>query len=124
MIWKKFNLFLLFRVLILYSIVISTGCGVRQTVSEYIGGVDNTTPPTPLINFIETADLNKIWSQDIGKGTDDSFAKIKPVISGNQIFIADTRGNVAALTMEASALAKVPLTGTNYTVGVDKFQKL
>ena len=116
MIWKKFNLFLLFRVLILYSIVISTGCGVRQTVSEYIGGVDNTTPPTPLINFIETADLNKIWSQDIGKGTDDSFAKIKPVISGNQIFIADTRGNVAALTMEAGKFiwrsdSRLPITG-------------
>ena len=116
MIWKKFNLFLLFRVLILYSIVISTGCGVRQTVSEYIGGVDNTTPPTPLINFIETADLNKIWAQDIGKGTDDSFAKIKPVISGNQIFIADTRGNVAALTMEAGKFiwrsdSRLPITG-------------
>ena len=100
MIWKKFNLFLLFRVLILCLIVISAGCGVKQTVSEYIGGVDNTTPPTPLTNFIETADLNKIWAQDIGKGTDDSFAKIKPVISGNQIFIADTKGNVAALTTE------------------------
>jgi len=28
------------------------------------------------------------------------------------------------LTMEASALAKVPLTGTNYTVGVDDFHKI
>jgi hypothetical protein len=26
--------------------------------------------------------------------------------------------------MEASALAKVPLTGTNYTVGVDNFHKI
>ena len=28
--------------------------------------------------------------------------------------------DLAALTMEASALAKVPLTGTNHTVGVDE----
>jgi len=26
--------------------------------------------------------------------------------------------------MEASALAKVPLTGTNYTVGVDNYHKI
>ena len=30
---------------------------------------------------------------------------------------------LGALTMEASALAKVPLTATNHTVGVDDFHK-
>jgi hypothetical protein len=29
--------------------------------------------------------------------------------------------DLAALTMEASAMAKVPLAGTNYTVGVDDY---
>ena len=32
--------------------------------------------------------------------------------------------DLAALTMEASALAKVPLSGTNHTVGVDDFHKI
>jgi Glutamate synthase domain 2 len=32
--------------------------------------------------------------------------------------------DLAALTMEASALAKVPLFGTNHTVGVDDFHKI
>ena len=32
--------------------------------------------------------------------------------------------DLAALTMEASALAKVPLSGTNHTVGVDNFHKI
>ena len=31
---------------------------------------------------------------------------------------------LAALTSEASALAKVPLAGTNYTVGVDNYHKI
>ena len=31
---------------------------------------------------------------------------------------------MAALKMEASALAKVPLSGTNHTVGVDDFHKI
>ena len=32
--------------------------------------------------------------------------------------------DLAALTEEASAMAKVPLAGTNYTVGVDNFHKI
>ena len=32
--------------------------------------------------------------------------------------------DMAALTMEASALAKVPLAGTNHTVGVEDFHKI
>ena len=72
-------MFTLFRISILFLLFfILTGCGAKQAVSEYIGGVDNTTPPSPLISFIETADLNKVWVQDIGKGENDSFSKIKP----------------------------------------------
>ena len=92
-------MFALFRISILFLIFfILTGCGVKQTVSEYIGGVDNTTPPSPLISFTETADLNKVWVQNIGKGTNDSFSKIKPSILNDQIFIADTKGNISAIT--------------------------
>ena len=92
-------MFKLFRILIVLSIfIISEGCGVKQTVSEYIKGKDNTTPPSSLINFIETANLNKVWTQDIGKGTEDSFAKIRPHVLDDQIYIADARGNIAALT--------------------------
>ena len=32
--------------------------------------------------------------------------------------------DLAALTMEASALAKVPLSGTNHTVRVDDYHKI
>ncbi len=32
--------------------------------------------------------------------------------------------DLAALTMEASALAKVPLAGTDYTVGVDDYHSI
>ena len=77
---------------------ISTGCGLKQTVSEHFGGEDNTVPPSPLVNFIETAKLNKVWLQNTGKGTDDSFTKITPTILDEQIFIADPKGNIAALT--------------------------
>lgn len=62
-----------------------------------VGGVDNTEPPSPLVDFIETADINRIWSENVGKGTDELFIKLVPAILNDQIYIADTRGNVAAL---------------------------
>ncbi|MEC7876045.1 MAG: outer membrane protein assembly factor BamB [Pseudomonadota bacterium] len=94
-------MFKLFRILILFSIfVIALGCGVKQTMSEYISGKDNAIPPSSLVNFIETTDLNRVWTQDIGKGADDLFTKIRPNILDDQIFIADTRGNVSALTAD------------------------
>ena len=87
------------RILILCLIfAISTGCGLKKTTSEYFGGKDNTAPPSPLVNFIETAKLNKVWLQNTGKGADDSFTKITPTILDEQIFIADPKGNIAALT--------------------------
>ena len=90
------------RILILCLIfAISTGCGIKQTISEYIGGGDNTIPPSPLINFTETAKLNKVWLQNTGKGTDDSFTNITPTILDEQIFIADPKGNIAALTIKS-----------------------
>ena len=90
------------RILILCLIfAISTGCGIKQTISEYTGGGDNTIPPSPLINFTETAKLNKVWLQNIGKGTDDSFTNITPTILDEQIFIADPKGNIAALTIKS-----------------------
>ena len=94
-------MFSLFRISISFLIfLVLTGCGVKKAVSEYIGGVDNTIPPSPLVSFIETADLNKVWVRDIGKGTSDSFSKIRPNIIDNQIFIADAKGNVAAITTD------------------------
>jgi len=32
--------------------------------------------------------------------------------------------DLAALTMEASAMAQVPLAGTDYTVGVENYHKI
>lgn len=60
-------------------------------------GVDNSIPPTELTAFSETTHLNKVWAQNVGKGTDELFIKLVPAILNDKIFIADTRGNVAAL---------------------------
>jgi len=91
-------LFAEFRVFILL-ILLSTGlgCGVKRYIDEYIGGIDNAESPSPLVDFVEIASLKKIWSQNIGKGSDELFIKLAPTVHGDRIFVADTRGNISAL---------------------------
>ncbi len=60
-------------------------------------GVDNSIPPSELVDFSETTHLNKVWAQKVGKGTDELFIKLVPAILDDKIFIADTRGNITAL---------------------------
>ena len=46
-------------------------------------------------------------------------------LKGERIYLrALEPEDLAALTSEASALAKVPLAGTNYTVGIDNYHKI
>ena len=98
MTWAESDLFTEVRAFVVL-IILSTflGCGVKQAFQGYIGGgVDNTEPPSPLIDFVETANIYKVWSHNVGKGTDELFIKLVPAILGDQIFIADNRGNIAA----------------------------
>tara|TARA_R110002073_G_scaffold27260_1_gene88252 strand:+ start:4797 stop:6062 length:1266 start_codon:yes stop_codon:yes gene_type:complete len=61
---------------------------------------DNSEPPSPLVDIVSTADLKKTWSKNIGKGTDELFIKLTPVVMGEHVFIADTRGEIVALFAE------------------------
>jgi outer membrane protein assembly factor BamB len=91
-------LFSVYRAFVLLLILSAClGCGAKKYVSQIVGGIDNTEPPSPLIDFVETAKLDKVWSQDTGKGTDELFIKLVPAVLGDQIFTADTRGNITAL---------------------------
>lgn len=84
----------------LLLIVFSTcfGCGAKQALTSFMGGgVDNSEPPTELSSFIESTQLNRVWSKNVGKGTDELFIKLVPAVLNDKIFIADTRGNVAGL---------------------------
>jgi outer membrane protein assembly factor BamB len=90
------------RVLVLL-LAISTclGCGAKKMLDGMMGaGVDNAEPPTELTDFAETTRLTKVWSQNVGKGTDKLFIKLVPAILDDKVFVADTRGNIAALNAE------------------------
>ncbi len=102
---------------LLLVLSLCVGCGLKQTVAGWMGGnTDNAEPPTPLIDIVATADITKRWSENIGKGTDELFIKLTPAVLVDQIFIADTRGDIVALYTETGKDiwrndSELPITG-------------
>jgi outer membrane protein assembly factor BamB len=92
-------LFTTFRVFVLlFFLSTCLGCGAKKILDGYMGaGVDNSEPPSELVDFSETTRLTNVWSQNVGKGTDELFIKLVPAILDDKIFIADTRGNISGL---------------------------
>jgi outer membrane protein assembly factor BamB len=76
------------------------GCGISKKVSDLMGDEENIEPPTPLVEFTESANVIEIWSRNTGKGTDKQYLKLIPRVSQNRIYIADSRGLVNAIDAE------------------------
>jgi outer membrane protein assembly factor BamB len=70
------------------------GNGISKSIGNWMGGEDNSTPPTPLEEFAPTVGVKKLWSTSVGKGTDEQFLKLVPTLVGDRIYTAERRGHV------------------------------
>ena len=78
------------------------GCGTVEKVKKsFSGGEDNQAKPTPLEKFIPSLKLVKLWSRDIGDGSDDKYLKLIPSVRGSNTYIAENGGDVFALDNSA-----------------------
>jgi len=96
---QPLNLFSQLRVFSLLLVLsLCLGCGAKKMLDGFMGaGVDNSIPPSELVDFSETTRLENLWSEDVGKGSDELFIKLVPALLNDKIFTADTRGNISAL---------------------------
>ncbi len=77
------------------TLVLLSGCGTVKNM--FGGGEDNTIPPTPLVEIETLAEIIKLWSKDTGKGSTKQYLKLTPSHIQGKVFVADTRGNLAAI---------------------------
>jgi len=74
------------------------GCStVSQKVSSFMGGEDNTAPPTPLADIEDKVVITKIWEKEVGSGSDKQYLKLEPVYAMGRIFVADSEGDIEAI---------------------------
>lgn len=70
------------------------GCNWIKT----LGRKDNVEPPTPLTEFVASAQVDKLWSEGIGDGAGRSGARIAPAASSDgRVYVAAINGEVEAL---------------------------
>lgn len=76
-------------------LVLLSGCGTVKNM--FSSGEDNTIPPTPLVEFETHAEIIKLWEKDTGKGSTKQYLKLTPSHIQGKVFVADIRGNLAAI---------------------------
>ncbi len=62
-----------------------------------LGKKDNVEPPTPLVEFAPTANVQKLWSGSAGNGSGKSGARMNPAVVGERLYVASVDGEVQAL---------------------------
>ena len=62
-----------------------------------LGKKDNVEPPTALVEFAPSINVETVWTASIGKGAGKSGAHMHPVIAGDRLFVASVDGAVQAL---------------------------
>lgn len=67
-----------------------SGCGI------FGGDDDDELQPAELLEFEETLDVRRIWSQKLGKGSEFLRIGLAPAGDGNRIYAASYDGNVSA----------------------------
>ena len=73
-----------------------SGCA---TIKGWFNDVkkENLEPPTPLVEFPPSANVQKVWSERIGGGAYRSGARLHPSVVDGKLYAAGIDGTVAAL---------------------------
>jgi outer membrane protein assembly factor BamB len=87
-----------YRITILLALFFLTGC---ETLNSLMGEeAEDFDPPAELTEFEESLKVTELWARNTGKGTDEQYLLLQPVVASDRIFIADTDRKVLALNIE------------------------
>lgn len=78
----------------------------------------NPPKPAPLVSFQPTLQVQKQWSNSIGKGTNGKFLKLTPVIANGKIYANSNNGIAAAFDTESGDKIWKVNTGLTFTSGL------
>ena len=68
-----------------------------STIKGWFSGDPKPGDPAELVEFVPTADTDKVWSRDVGKGTDKRMQQLRPAYRGGTFWIADYKGRLSSV---------------------------
>lgn len=77
-----------------------SGCA---TIKGWFNDVkkENLEPPTPLTEFAPSVNVQKVWSERVGKGAGRSGARTRPAFADGKIYAAGVDGTIVALDAQS-----------------------
>ncbi len=89
--------FLLRALLLATLVAVLSSC---QTTKEIIfRESSNAIKPNELEEFEARLKVEKLWSDRIGKGSDEQYLKLTPAVLGERLYVADRYGHLVASTL-------------------------
>lgn len=67
-----------------------------NSLTEYVTGKDNSTPPTPLQEIKEEISIEVVWKDSVGEGYQEHSLHLIPVLDGDRLYAASHDGRVEA----------------------------
>ncbi len=71
-----------------------TACG---TIKGWFSGEPEPGDPAELVEFQASADTDKVWSRDVGKGTDKRMQQLRPAYRAGTFWVADHKGRLSSV---------------------------
>jgi outer membrane protein assembly factor BamB len=88
----------MYRIVLILLLSALGGCGTAERISQFLkSDKDNTEPPAPLVEFRQGLNVIKLWSENTGRGTDDQYLHLAPVVANQRLYVADVHGNVRSI---------------------------
>ena len=116
----------LFKVIVL-SLVVSllSACTLLKTSGElvtgvtnyFLGGEDNTEPPTELVKYKPEIEIDVLWKENVGDGADNQFLNLVLAVSYGKVLAADRNGLVQARDIKTGDLIWETETDYNLSAG-------
>jgi outer membrane protein assembly factor BamB len=90
------------RLSIVLAAAVVGGCGTFADPTEWFGSAE-VVEPNPLVDLQNQVGLSKLWSRDIGAGTDEKRLNLVPYILADTVYVADAEGLVQAIASSNGA---------------------
>ncbi|MGZ8195973.1 MAG: outer membrane protein assembly factor BamB [Methylosarcina sp.] len=82
----------------------SIGEGLSGLTDFFLGGADNSEPPKPLVEYTPEIQLEVLWKESVGVGSEEQALKLVPAVKGDKVVAADREGLVEARNLSNGEL--------------------
>jgi len=79
---------MMMRILVLFSVTWLGGCTYLNSLMGEEEEIIN--PPAELVDFQPSINVTRVWNRNTGKGTDDQYLLLAPVVADQKVYVAST----------------------------------